>query len=214
MPPGDSYDGVAGAIARQARERGWAKPRIFRNRGRREDGPTLALALGRQEYDAIFYLSAPAGLPLLAETLGSGSRPNLFLSGMMTGLALFDLPRSFDGGVFVAYPTRPGDRTPSGIKALADMHRRHGILARHLGIQSTAYAAVQVLAEGLNRSGKSLSRRGFVAALERLYRLRTGLTPAISFGPNRRVGAPGAYVFAVDLAKRTFRSQGRWIGLD
>jgi len=55
-----------------------------------------------------------------------------------------------------------------------------------------------------------LSREKLVTALEGLYEYDTGVTPGITFGPNRRVGAMGAYVLSIDPAKREFISNG-WV---
>ena len=50
------------------------------------------------------------------------------------------------------------------------------------------------MVESLKRAGKDLSREKLIQTLEALYEYRTGLTPAITYGPNRRIGAMGAYV--------------------
>ncbi len=65
--------------------------------------------------------------------------------------------------------------------------------------------------EGLKRAGRELSRERLITALEGLYDHETGLTPPVSFGPNRRIGARGAYVVAVDLAGGSFQPMGEWI---
>jgi len=49
----------------------------------------------------------------------------------------------------------------------------------------------------LQRSGRELSQTKFVTALASLQDYKTGLMPAISFGPNRRTGILGAHVIAV-----------------
>ena len=40
---------------------------------------------------------------------------------------------------------------------------------------------------------------------------QTGLTPAITYGPNRRIGAMGAYVVTIDLKESEFVPAGGWI---
>jgi len=49
--------------------------------------------------------------------------------------------------------------------------------------------SAKILVEGLKRSGKDLNNERFVTALEKLYAFDTGLTPKITYGPNRRTGA-------------------------
>jgi hypothetical protein len=49
-----------------------------------------------------------------------------------------------------------------------------------------------------------------VDGLEALYDYETGVTPPLSYGPNRRVGARGAHVVAVDLANGSYQPIGGW----
>jgi hypothetical protein len=62
--------------------------------------------------------------------------------------------------------------------------------------------------------GKDLSREKLIQVLEGLYEYRTGLIPAISYGPNRRVGAMGAYVITVDLKTKQLIPVSGWIGIN
>ena len=48
-------------------------------------------------------------------------------------------------------------------------------------------------------------------ALEGLYEYETGVTPNITFGPNRRVGSKGSYVVAIDPEKKGFISASGWV---
>jgi len=68
----------------------------------------------------------------------------------------------------------------------------------------SAFAAAKIFTEALKRAGRDLSREKLVTALEGLYEYDTGVTPSITFGPNRRVGSLGSYVVSVDLTKREF----------
>jgi len=63
----------------------------------------------------------------------------------------------------------------------------------------------------LKRAGRDLSREKLIKALESLYEYDTGVTPSITFGPNRRVGAMGAYVVSIDPAKRELVSASGWV---
>jgi hypothetical protein len=67
-----------------------------------------------------------------------------------------------------------------------------------------------LLVEGLRRAGRELSRVALVDALEALYGYETGVTPPLSYGPNRRIGARGAHVVAVDLIKKSYEPVGGW----
>ncbi|HTG95471.1 MAG TPA: hypothetical protein VL866_22925 [Pyrinomonadaceae bacterium] len=58
--------------------------------------------------------------------------------------------------------------------------------------------AAKVFVEGLKRAGKDLSRERLIAAVEGLNEYETGFSPLITFGPNRRVGAAGAYIVSIE----------------
>jgi ABC-type branched-subunit amino acid transport system substrate-binding protein len=80
--------------------------------------------------------------------------------------------------------------------------------------QLSAYSAAKILIEGLKRAGKDVSREKLIAALESLNRFETGLTPVITYGLNRRIGATGAYVVAIDLEKKQFVPTSEWININ
>jgi hypothetical protein len=73
---------------------------------------------------------------------------------------------------------------------------------------------MRVLEEALKRAGRELSRAKFVSALENLYSFESGIMPTISYGPNRRIGALGAHIVAVDLGTHQFKPTGRYVRLD
>jgi len=75
-------------------------------------------------------------------------------------------------------------------------------------------SAAKILGEGLKRVGKDLSREKLIQVLEGLYEYPTGLTPAITYGPNRRIGALGAYIVNVDLKEKQFVPASGWINLN
>ena len=56
-----------------------------------------------------------------------------------------------------------------------------------------------------------MSREKLIETLEGFSQYATGLTPAITYGPNRRVGATGAHVITIDLEKREFMAAGPWV---
>jgi len=66
-------------------------------------------------------------------------------------------------------------------------------------------AAARILVHALELCGKDASRESLVTALEGLYEYETGLMPKITFGPNRRIGALGAYIVTIDTEKNCFR---------
>ena len=75
----------------------------------------------------------------------------------------------------------------------------------------SAYGALKILSEALKRAGKDVSREKLVDILEGFYDYSTGVTHPITYGPNARVGAMGAYVIAIDLKDQQFISVSPWI---
>jgi ABC-type branched-subunit amino acid transport system substrate-binding protein len=117
---------------------------------------------------------------------------------------------SFKDRVFLSFPTVPGDVAPSGLAELRALEEKYKFAPGHTASKLSAFAAAKIFTEGLKRAGRDLTREKLVIALEGLYEYETGVTPSITFGPNRRVGAMGAYVLSIDPAKREFVSSG-WV---
>ncbi|HJU92443.1 MAG TPA: hypothetical protein VJ656_05845 [Pyrinomonadaceae bacterium] len=55
-----------------------------------------------------------------------------------------------------------------------------------------------------------MSREKLIGALEAFHQYSTELTPAITYGPNRRIGAMGAHIVTIDLKEREFVPVGGW----
>jgi ABC-type branched-subunit amino acid transport system substrate-binding protein len=140
-----------------------------------------------------------------------GWTPDVYAPGPLLGREAFTAPPVFDGKIFLSFPTLPTDTTPRGLEAYRRLASRHPLPDGNQASQISALAAAEVLVEGLQRAGRDLSREQLITALEGLYEHETGLTPPLSFGPNRRIGAQGAYVMAVDLAAGSFRPVGDWV---
>ena len=123
-----------------------------------------------------------------------------------------NVPSSFTKKVFLAFPTVPGDVTPEGVSEYRALAEKYKLPAQHGAAQIAALAAAKTFVEGLKRTGADLSREQLVTTLEGLYEYDTGLTPKLIFGPNRHVGAAGAYVVTINTETKEFVSASGWIG--
>ena len=170
----------------------------------REEMPGVVLFLGPWE----------EARRLFAYAAQTGWAPHLFLPGSRVGKDVFDLPGGFRGTLHLSYPTRPSDAAGPGGRELGNLQGRHGIPRDHLTAQVAAYAAARVLTEALKTAGKELDRETLILRLEKIYRFDTGVTPPVTFGPNRRVGALGAHLVRVDPEGRTFVPEGGFVELE
>jgi ABC-type branched-subunit amino acid transport system substrate-binding protein len=210
-PEGEAVDRLLGA-ARDALPKGDRdRPVTLRFAAGLPDAAALAEAVGDHEGDALLFLGNQAELEALLAALDeAGRNPRVYMLSAFVPRPLFGAPEAFDQRLFLAYPTLSSDIGASGraeYQRLADLH---ALPHDHLQGQIAAFAAARLLVEGLRGGGRSLSRHSFVEALEALYRFDTGVTPPVTFGPNRRIGSRGAHVMVVDLVRKTSMPVGGW----
>ena len=139
--------------------------------------------------------------------------PGVYLP-VPTSRRLFEAPLGFKNKLFCSFPTTPGDQTAAGIKEFQSLAEKYKLPPDHLAAQLQACSAAKILVEGLKRAGRDVSREKLITALEGLNRFETGSTPPITYGPNRRIGALGAYVVMIDLETKQFGPVSAWIGID
>ena len=199
------------AIAEQSEAHGWTSLTGYSFEPNRLDADGAARALKEQGADCLFYLSFRGLKPLLEAAETINWRPHVFLPGALAQKEILGLPISFQNKIYLSYPTLPSDQTPAGMAEFQALLQRHELSVKQLTSQISAFVAAKILVEGLKRTGKDLSREKFVRSLEKLYGFQTGLTPLITYGPNRRIGALGSHIVTVDLEKKNFVPVGKWI---
>ncbi|MEO8495201.1 MAG: ABC transporter substrate-binding protein [Planctomycetota bacterium] len=214
VPEDDENSGersdVANAIKAHSSRLGW---RLQTHSIPAQEFPAEMLArnLKQQEVVSVLsLLSGPQTLRLLQAAEACDWFPACYFSSAFVGLELFDAPLGFDKQIFLAFPTMPSQQ-PVGMREYHRLSQSHDLSTVDLSTQFEALSAVKILLEGLKRAGSALSRERLVEELETLADYRTGFTPAVSFGPNRRVGAEGAYILAVDLNNRTVVPVSDWL---
>jgi ABC-type branched-subunit amino acid transport system substrate-binding protein len=163
---------------------------------------------------ALFFAgNGAAAIGLLEAGAGMGWEPLLFMAGSTAGGDLFAAPASADGRIFLSFPAFPTDRTEAAMLEYRSLLEAYALPPGYQSMQLTALASARLLLEGLARSGRDLSREKLVTALEGVYAFETGLMPPISYGPNRRIGALGAYVVGVDLQAGSLGPTVEWVPL-
>ena len=138
--------------------------------------------------------------------------PNVLSLGVFTsGGVAANVPASFSKKVFLSFPTVPADITTEGAAEFRSLSEKYKLPQRHAAAQIAALAAAKTFIEGLKRVGADLSREQLVTALESLYDFDTGFTPKLIFGPNRRIGASGAYVITIDAETKALVPASGWV---
>lgn len=206
-------EAAAAAVEEQAKRVGWAEV------GQRAYAPAgfnaarLAADLKAADAGAVFFFGGAAEQTAFVRAAAAqGLAANVFLLGMLTGP---DLQAAVPAGsklkVYVSFPTVPSDISDAGGQEFRALLAKSKLTPRHTAAQFSALAAAKTFVEGLKLAGADLSREKLVTALEGLYDFDTGLTPRIVFGPNRRVGAAGAYVVAVNPETKEFSQVSGWV---
>jgi ABC-type branched-subunit amino acid transport system substrate-binding protein len=171
-----------------------------------------ALELRAANPDCVFVFGPSAEQQELANQLEKLHwTPNLMLLGSLAGKDMFDFGSTYGGKVFASYPTLPSDRSPEAMNRFIALAQKYKFPQGHLAAELSAYCACEVLLQALKLAGHDLTRSGLIDALETLYDFNTGLTPRITYGPNRHVGALGAYIVIVDQQKKQLVPVSGWL---
>lgn len=170
----------------------------------------------QKRIDTIFFLGAgPEAMAILREAEAVGWTPTVYMMGSLVGRSIGDaVSVKMKNKVFLAFPTVPADVSAAGAAEYSGLLQRNKLESTHAAAQASAIAAARILVHGLELCGKDLSRERLVTTLEGLYEYDTGLMPKITFGPNRRIGALGAYVVTIDPEKKLFPASTEWVPVE
>jgi ABC-type branched-subunit amino acid transport system substrate-binding protein len=171
------------------------------------------LKLSDQNKPLFFMGNGEDLLSLLQRAEEANWFPTVVAAGGGVGGQILSAPAAFDRKVFIAFPTSPADQSADGIKEFRAFAETHKLPTTHVAAQISAFSAAKILTEALKRVGKDASREKLIQTLEGFYEYQTGLTPAITFGPNRRIGAMGSYVVTNDLKQKQLVAASGWINV-
>ena len=207
---------IASAVEEQAKKSRWSA--VSTNYYSREEFAAARFVSESKQkgIDTVFVIGSgieAAALLKAAET--ADWTPSFYMLGSLVGRNFADsFSAKLKDNVFLAFATVPADVTASGAAEYSTLLQRNKIDATHAAAQASAMAAARILVHALELCGKDLSRERLVTALEGLYEYDTGLMPKITFGPNRRIGALGAYVVTIDPEKKLFPATVEWIAVE
>ena len=207
---------IASAVDEQMKKLRWT-PVVTTYYGRDQfNAEQFVNELNQKGIDTVFFLGSgvEAGT-LLKEAQTVGWTPSLYMLGSLVGKNVADaVPVKMKDKVFFAFPTVPADVSATGAAEYSGLLQRNKLESTHAAAQASAIAAARILVHALEICGKDLSRERLVTTLEGLYEYDTGLMPKITFGPNRRIGALGAYVVTIDPEKKLFPASMEWIAVE
>ena len=214
-PQNETYANVLKAIKAEGAKKRLTAPQAYEYEAGQFDAAAIARQIKQSNQEVVFFLGgAEELLSFMQEAEKLDWFPTIFVPSANAGAGIFSAPARFDGKLFFSFPTSPTDHDAEALKEFRALAQKYQLPQKHLAAQISAYSAAKILVEALKRAGKDVSREKLIQVLEGLYEYRTGLTPAITYGPNRRIGALGAYIVTIDLKKQQFVPASGWINLD
>jgi ABC-type branched-subunit amino acid transport system substrate-binding protein len=205
----------AKAVDVQCKSVGFAlPPRVVLTQGPPSAMATAMAELKNRDTQAVYLFSTGVPSNFLKEAEKANFFPNVYLLGVSAGPDILNAPVGFKGKIFLAFPTVPSDISADGMSNYRALAQKYQLPQKHVAAQLSAYGGAQLFVEGLKLAGRDLSREKLITSLEGLHEYRTGLTPAVTFGPNRRVGALGAHIVSVDLDTKQFDTTTTWVGIN
>jgi ABC-type branched-subunit amino acid transport system substrate-binding protein len=214
-PAGDRSQRIMQAAKDQVRSKGSDAPVVESYAPAEFDAATLVGKVEETGAQAIIFTGVQAELDaLLGELIRVGQAPRIYLLSSLLSRPLLNAPGAFDKRIRIAYPTLSRDITQRGREGYGELAARYELPREHIQAQLAAFAAAQLFVEGLRRAGRDLSRERLVEGIEKLYQFETGVTPPLTYGPNRRIGARGAHIVTVNIGEQSYEPVGEgWFEL-
>jgi ABC-type branched-subunit amino acid transport system substrate-binding protein len=208
-PDSGRHDDLVRTAERQLRRVGAGEPAVVSYVAGKGNASALAERVRTQGAESVVFFGVQPDLDaLLVQLAIRDLTPNVYVLSSFLSKPLFDAPATLDRHVIVAYPTLASDISPKGREDYQDLAKRHGLPTGHIQAQVASFAAARLFVEGLQRAGRDLDRIRLAESIEKLYNWDTGVTPPLTYGPNRRIGASGAHLMILDLENKTMRPVG------
>jgi ABC-type branched-subunit amino acid transport system substrate-binding protein len=179
------------------------------------EAPRLIKQMAGSKTDAILFLGPSSeAAALLEEARKQDYAPMFLVPGSLADRELLESAAASCAKVHLALPTLPWDQKREQVAEYRALAEKYNLSSSHVAPQLSAYCAARVIVEALRLSGRNASRETLLKTLEGFYQFQTGLSPPISFGPNRRIGALGAYIVSIDPATKQFVAKDQWISVE
>jgi ABC-type branched-subunit amino acid transport system substrate-binding protein len=156
---------------------------------------------------ALLLLPGSTATQLIRECARLKPQYSFLVPGSLASAAMLEAAGDLALPSYFAMPSLPTDAAPEAVDEYRLLAARHGLPTHDLPVQWQAIASAQVLVEALKAAGRDLTATRLVTALEQLQDFAPGLTAAVSFGPNRRVGLSTVRISRLDPATRRLTPQ-------
>ena len=213
-PPDAGSQDIAREVETDLARSGWTEVLRVDFPERAADRATLLERLRRQVDRGMLLLLVQPGEAdaLLEEMSRAGWTADTLIPGTLAPAGIVTASRKSGGPVFVAYPTLPVVAAVARTSAYRRLESAHRLPATYRSAQLSALTGAELLLEGLRRAGReTTTRERLIEVLVQFDDVDTGMSPPVTFGPNRRVGAAGAYIAQVDFERQTLVPIGEWI---
>jgi ABC-type branched-subunit amino acid transport system substrate-binding protein len=189
---------AADAVRAEGARLGWPEVEVLPVSTGAQSSPLVDRLEGKK-YDLVFVL-APIDREIaeLLSAVARGSQPVVLIPGALAGHDVLKTSSGRRDRLFLSFPTSPLDHTTDGIAEYERLAAKYKLPKVHRSSQIEALAAAKIFVDGMTAAGRSVSREKLIEQLENFYEKPTGLTRPITFGPNRRFGARGAYILGID----------------
>jgi ABC-type branched-subunit amino acid transport system substrate-binding protein len=164
----------------------------------------------------ILFLGSSSDLvKLLSRQTPGQNLPYLYIPGFFVSSHILKLPDEYARYLEMAYITvLGGKKEGQELLKFQQFMLRNNLDYDHLSARLFAYGGMETLIEGVKRSGKRITRKKLVDAVEELYNFDVGLNRPISYGSQRRTGLMGAHVVKLDPENKRLSPTGTWVRLD
>ena len=213
--PTDLNTGVVESVKSQAQKDGLKVGEVLEYAGGSFDAFATVKKFKETNANVVYFLGMTPDLAaFMIEAEKANWFPQILLQSGNVSANVFDAPASFENKLFFSLPSAPSDLTNEALAEYRALAEKYKLPQKQIAAQLSAFASAKLLIEGLKRAGKDLSRERLIQVLEGFYEYKTGLTPPITWGPNRRIGALGAHIVRVDLKGKQFVPAGGWVSIN
>jgi ABC-type branched-subunit amino acid transport system substrate-binding protein len=137
-------------------------------------------------------------------------RPPFLAPAPMVGATVLSTASELTRTVFLSSPVAILDVQSRDAAPFLALLAKFGTPGEYSSFHVAAYAGAKLLEEALRRSGREVTRHRLVQALGSLWAFPTGVTPLLTYGRSRRVGALGAQILTIDVERQGLIVAAPW----